>query len=62
MNPPAPFVRDMVCCGACGYFNPYEAYDGPQDAGPGECWRFPHHEMIKRPYAHQCGEGVRANR
>ena len=55
----APFCNNQVCCADCGYFNPYEAFDGIMDQSSGECWRFPHREFIDRPHAHSCGEGVK---
>lgn len=50
--------REMLnrCCGDCEWFNPYEGYDEPREAGPGECWRFPQHKDIDCGNSYHCGE------
>ena len=50
--------RDMGRCEECEWFNPYDGGDG----SPGECWRFPHNEVIERPGVHACAEFKRAIR
>jgi hypothetical protein len=51
--PHPPFICNQTRCTKCGYFAPYTNDDDTE----GECWRFPHRELIERPHAHSCAEG-----